>query len=90
MYNLVYTSRFNKDIKTIQKRNYEIALLKTVIIELEQKGNLPKIYKPHKLSGNYSGYWEAHIKPDWLIIWKILPKENEVWLTRTGTHADLF
>jgi len=44
----------------------------------------------HKLSGSYSGFWEAHLKSDWLIVWKVFEDENEVWLTRSGTHADLF
>ncbi|HAH25616.1 MAG TPA: hypothetical protein DCL77_17970 [Prolixibacteraceae bacterium] len=51
---------------------------------------LPAIFSPHKLTVNYSGYWEAHIKTDWLIIWQYFLKENEIWLTRTGTHSDLF
>jgi mRNA interferase YafQ len=90
MYQLFYTNRFKKDVKTVQKRNYNIQLLKSAIEELEQFGSLSSSYKPHKLSGNYTDYWEAHIKPDWLIIWKSLPDEKEIWLTRTGTHADLF
>lgn len=57
---------------------------------LEEFGQLPKEYQPHKLSGGYEGYWEAHLKPDWLIIWKIYPHDKEIWLTRTGTHSDLF
>ena len=43
-----------------------------------------------QLSGDYSGFWEAHVKQDWLIIWKVYPDDHEVWLIRTGTHADLF
>ena len=57
---------------------------------LEEFGQLPEEYQPHKLSGGYEGYWEAHIKPGWLIIWKIYPHVKEIWLTRTGTHSDLF
>lgn len=57
---------------------------------LEEAGTLPSSYSPHKLSGNYSGFWEGHIKPDWLIIWQHFLQENEIWLTRTGTHSDLF
>jgi mRNA interferase YafQ len=67
-----------------------MALMKNAILMIEETGNLPLAYNPHKLSGNYSGYWEAHLKPDWFIIWKYLVAENEIWLTRTGTHSDLF
>jgi mRNA interferase YafQ len=65
-------------------------LLKNAIIQLEESGILPGKNKPHKLSGDYAGYWEAHLNPDWLIVWKVIPQDNEVWLTRTGTHSDLF
>lgn len=90
MYQLFYTNKFKKDVKLLKKRGYDMGLLKNAIITLEATGNLPKDYKPHKLKGQFSGYHEAHIKPDWLIIWKIFDNENELWLTRTGTHSDLF
>jgi mRNA interferase YafQ len=67
-----------------------MASLKNAVIILEKASRLPSEYKPHKLSGKYSTYWEAHIQPDWLIIWKVFKDEKEVWLTRTGTHSDLF
>jgi mRNA interferase YafQ len=90
MLQLVFTNKFKKDIKLIQKRGYEMELIKNAILILEESGKLPSEYTSHKLSGNYSGYWEAHLKPDWLIIWKYLVDENQIWLTRTGTHSDLF
>ena len=65
-------------------------LIKEAIIVLEETGFLPSAYSPHKLYGNYTGYWEAHIKADWLIIWKYIIDKNEIWLTRTGSHSDLF
>lgn len=65
-------------------------VLKKAIIELEQTGELPKRFRPHMLSGNFIGYSEAHLLSDWLIVWKKLEGANEIWLTRTGTHSDLF
>ena len=87
---LVFTNKFKKDIKLLQKRGYNMTLIKDVILILEETGFLPSNYSPHKLSGNYSGYLEAHIKPDWLIIWKFKIAENEIWLTKPGTNSDLF
>ena len=51
---------------------------------------LPEQYKDHNLSGNYKGYRECHIEPDWLLIYKI---ENDIitlTLVHIGTHSDLF
>ena len=90
MFQIFYTNKFKKDVKLLQKRGFDLELLKTVVSTLEKQSELPSIYQSHKLSGSYHGFWEAHIKPDWLIIWKTFPEENELWFTRTGTHADLF
>ena len=90
MFQLVYTNRFKKDVKLLQKRGFNVDLLKIAIFTLEENGDLPAQYLPHKLSGSYTGFWEAHLKSNWLFVWKVFPEENEVWLTRTGTHADLF
>ena len=90
MFQLVFTNKFKKDVKLLQQRGYNLELLKNAINILEKSGELPIENRPHKLSGDYSGFWEAHVKPDWLIIWKVYPLDYEVWLTRTGTHADLF
>ena len=38
--------------------------------------------------GRWERHWECHIEPDWLLIWHC--SDNELILTRTGTHADLF
>ena len=90
MFQLVYTNRFQKDIRLLHKRGYNFDILKKAIETLEKAGNLPASNKPHKLSGEYVEFMEAHLKPDWLLIWRFFPDENEIWLTRTGTHSDLF
>ncbi len=90
MVQLVFTNKFRKDVKILQKRGYDMDLLKKSIKKLEESGKLPYENNPHKLAGEYSGYWEAHLKPDWLLIWKTSIDDNEIWLTRTGTHSDLF
>ena len=90
MFQIVITNKFKKDVNLIRKRGYDMDLLKKVIVQFEKNGKLPKANKPHKLAGIYSDYWEAHIKPDWLIIWKVFVEESEIWLVRTGTHSDLF
>jgi mRNA interferase YafQ len=90
MYHLVYTNRFKKDIGILNRRGYNMDLLKKAIRKLEESGQLSGLYRQHKLSGNYSGYMEAHLHADWLVIWKYFADEKEIWLTRTGTHNDLF
>lgn len=89
-YNLVLTSLFKKDLKTVKKRGYDIQLLNDVVDTLTMGLPLDEKYKDHKLIGNYQGCRECHITPDWLLIYEISEDELILYLTRTGTHSDLF
>ncbi len=88
MLNVRYSTRFKKDFKTCVKRSYKMSLLQQAIDTLRIPAQLPLKNKDHNLSGNYSGYRECHIEPDWLLIYK--QTDDELRLDRTGTHADLF
>ena len=89
-YRLKPTSRFQKDLKRIQKRGYQIQLIKEVVRKLSDGETLEAKYKDHQLSGNYAGCRECHITPDWLLIYEIYEDELILYLTRTGTNSDLF
>ena len=88
MLNVRYSTRFKKDFKTCVKRGYKMALLQQVIDTLRIPALLPSKNRNHDLIGNFSGYSECHIAPDWLLIYK--QSDAELLLDRTGTHADLF
>jgi mRNA interferase YafQ len=90
MFQINYTTKFKKDFKVISKRKYDLQLLKQIIALLTETGMVPERYNPHKLKGIYNDSMECHILPDWLLIWIIDEQNNEIWLTRTGTHSDLF
>jgi mRNA interferase YafQ len=90
MYQLEQTGQFKKDIKLAKKRGLNMQLLDDVVSNLVEKGTLSARHKPHKLTGNYKGFWECHIQPDWLLIWEQNETIRLIRLTRTGTHNDLF
>jgi mRNA interferase YafQ len=90
VYQLTTTNRFNRSLKLCKKRGYDLKLLQNVIDLLQETGNLPVKYKPHKLTGNFKDCWECHIQPDWLLIWKQDNNELILLLLDTGTHSDLF
>jgi len=83
-----FTTRFKKDLKRQKKRGKKPDRIKETINAICAAGEAPPACKPHKLSGNWSGYSECHIEPDWLLIYRA--GDNEVIFYRTGTHSDLF
>lgn len=87
---IIWTSKFKKDYKTIIKRNLDINLLDEVIRILARGDELPQQYNDHSLSGNWKGFRECHIAPDWLLIYSIEDNNLVLVLSRTGTHSDLF
>lgn len=90
MLTIKYETTFKKDFKRIIKRGYNIQLLEDVIEILASGQLLPEKYKDHNLTGNYYDCRECHITPDWFLIYKINNNELILYLTRTGTHSDLF
>ena len=90
MYTPIYQKRFEKDVKLMKKRSKKFDVFKEVMSKLINEEELDIKYKSHKLSGNYSGLWECHIKSDWLLIYNIDYPTKEITFIRTGTHSDLF
>lgn len=89
-YNVQPTSRFKKDLKLVQSRGYNISLISEIINKLANGEILEAKNRDHDLQGNWKGYRECHIQPDWLLIYKIDNDDLILYLTRTGTHSDLF
>ncbi len=90
MYTIKRTGQFKKDLKSIISRGYNLALMETVVNTLAAGKPLDVKHKDHDLTGNWKGYRECHILPDWLLIYQYDKDELILYLTRTGTHSDLF
>lgn len=85
-----YSGKFKKGLKVAVKRGLDISLLENVVETLKSGTSLDTKYKDHALKGEWSGFRECHIQPDWLLIYLV---ENDILtltLVDTGTHADLF
>ena len=90
MLTIKYHTLFNKDFKRIKKRGYDISRLEKIVELLANEVSLPEQFKDHNLSGNYNGFRECHIAPDWLLIYQVNNNELVLVLSRTGSHSDLF
>lgn len=89
-YTVKPTSQFKKDYKLAMKRGLDISLLEDIIAKLALGESLPEKNRDHALSGNWNGYRECHILPDWLLIYKLEDNILILTLARTGTHSILF
>lgn len=87
---IVPSNKFKKDLKRCLKRGLPEKDIKAVITLLGSDKSLPATCRPHKLVGDWVGYLECHLAPDWLLIYYLDDEHNTLDLIRTGTHADLF
>jgi len=83
-----YSTQFHRDVKRLQKRGKDLEKLKKLIELLLAGESLPALYKDHPLKLNWAGYRDAHVEPDWVLIYSATAEK--VHLERTGTHEELF
>jgi len=67
-----YSGQFRRDVKQSQKRGKDMDKLKVLLGLLIEGKPLPAIYLDHPLKGGWRGFRDAHIEPDWLLIYKII------------------
>ena len=89
MYNVKFTTAYKKSYKLMKKRGLDLSLLDEVVDKLRRGIPLEEKNHDHELSGDFIGFRECQIKPDWLLIFLI---ENDILtltLVDTGSHSDL-
>ena len=84
----VRSTRFKRDVRRSGKRGKDLSKLRVLLTSLIQQEALSDHYLDHPLRRTWKGHREAHIEPDWLLIYRV--GGNELHLVRTGSHADLF
>ena len=84
----VRSAQFRRDVKRVEKRGKDMGKLRAVLILLINSEELPERLHDHPLRGDWKGYRDLHLEPDWLLIYRVTGEE--LHLARTGSHADLF
>ncbi|MCY3775683.1 MAG: type II toxin-antitoxin system YafQ family toxin [Candidatus Aminicenantes bacterium] len=84
----VRSSQFKRDVRGAEARGKDLAKLRSLLSSLIEQEPLAARQRGHPLRGIWKGYREAHLEPDWLVIYRV--EGNELHLVRTGTHSDLF
>jgi len=90
MLDIVASNQFKRDLRLARKRGFQIEALRLVVNTLANQQALDAKYRDHELLGQYSGFRECHVAPDWLLIYRIEDDALELFLFRTGTHSYLF
>ena len=88
-YEVKETNQFKRDYRLAKRRGQNVQLLKDIVIQLANDQPLPEKNRDHALTGDWKGFRECHVTPDWLLVYK---KENDILvltLTRLGSHSDL-
>jgi len=88
MLDIVASNQFKRDLRLARKRGFQIEALRLVVNTLANQQTLDAKYRDHELRGQYSGFRECHVAPDWLLIYRIEDDALELFLFRTGTHSD--
>jgi len=84
----IYHGPFKKDRRLAKKRGKDMDKLTEVMWLLINEQSLLPRHENHPLHGDYKGWWECHIEPDWLLVYR--KAGQDVIFYRTGTHSDLF
>ena len=82
------SNSFKRDIKRLRCGNFDLSKLNVIALKLAKREKLEVRYSDYALIGNWNGYRECHISPNWLLIYVIT--DNELLLARTGNHSELF
>ena len=83
------TAAFKRDMKRLAKGGrYAVADLIAVVRDLAEDTPLAPQQRDHPLAGNWKDHRECHLRPDWLLVYRLEP--GKLVLVRTGTHSDLF
>jgi mRNA interferase YafQ len=90
MLRLEYTAKMKRDARRMRKRGKDIQKIAAALRILVTGESLPGSYNDHSLKGEYKGFRECHLEPDWLLIYRIAEDKLILFASGTGTHADLF
>jgi len=84
------TTKFKKEFKSAIRRGCDMKVFEYVVRELVNERKLDEKFRDHALTGNFAGFRECHLAPDWLLVYQIDKGELVLTLSRTGTHSDIF
>ncbi|MCL2108122.1 MAG: type II toxin-antitoxin system YafQ family toxin [Oscillospiraceae bacterium] len=89
-YKIVFSAKYKRNLKKIQKRRCNLELLYKVVRDLASDFPLDPKHRDHQLTGDMKQFRECHITPDWLLVYEKTKDALILYLYSTGSHADVF
>lgn len=86
----IFRKQFQKELEKCKRRGLNTDEIREVMCKLIENKPLEPRNKNHPFSGEYTGCFECHIRPDWLLVYMLDDGANTITFVRTGTHSDLF
>ena len=71
----------------MKSRGKDLSKLHAIIVALSNRQALGPRHRDHALTGEWIGFRDCHIEPDWILIYE--RTDTELRLMRTGSHSDL-
>ena len=85
---LLTTTAFERDLRRVERQGKDLDKLEAVVDLVQTQKPLPARCRPHPLRGDWSGHWDCHVEPDWLLLYRVTA--TQLILVRTGSHSELF
>jgi mRNA interferase YafQ len=82
------TTVFERDLRRVNRQGKDLDKLEAIVDILQAEEKLPARCRPHPLRGIWTGHWDCHVEPDWLLLYRVT--DATLILVRTGSHAELF
>ena len=89
-YTVRETAQFRRDRRLCVRQGLAQEELDAVVLALAAGEELAPKFHDHALSDPWKGFRDCHIRPDWVLVYRIDGGALELVLTRTGTHSELF
>jgi mRNA interferase YafQ len=89
MLRIAQTNLFKRQMKQCRKRGWDMDAMNKVVSMLQRGETLPEKHRDHALSGDRIGQRDCHVKPDWILIYRVREDVLILQLLETGSHSDL-
>ena len=83
------TSALKRDFKRVGKGPHRAVLETDMSTDLANDVPLAAKHRDHALANNWKDYRDCHVRPDLVMIYRLMESPSRLVLTRLGSHSEL-